>query len=91
MRELENDARRNDGGRLQWFVLRWNDGARRFYESLGAAALDEWLLMDLDFEAKDARQSLGQTPHRTAARTRARSPSGPRRELRIDVPCFDAP
>lgn len=29
-------------GRLEWWVLDWNTAARRFYESLGAVAMDEW-------------------------------------------------
>jgi len=29
-------------GRLEWSVLDWNEPAIRFYESLGAVALDEW-------------------------------------------------
>jgi GNAT superfamily N-acetyltransferase len=29
-------------GRLEWSVLDWNSPARRFYESLGAVAMDEW-------------------------------------------------
>jgi GNAT superfamily N-acetyltransferase len=29
-------------GRLEWWVLDWNSPARRFYESLGAVAMDEW-------------------------------------------------
>jgi GNAT superfamily N-acetyltransferase len=29
-------------GRFEWSVLRWNEPAIRFYESLGAKALDEW-------------------------------------------------
>jgi len=29
-------------GRLEWWVLDWNTPARRFYESLGAVAMDEW-------------------------------------------------
>jgi len=29
-------------GRLEWWVLDWNAPARRFYESLGAVAMDEW-------------------------------------------------
>ena len=28
--------------RLEWWVLDWNTPARGFYESLGAAAMDEW-------------------------------------------------
>jgi GNAT superfamily N-acetyltransferase len=29
-------------GRLEWWVLDWNTPARRFYESVGAVAMDEW-------------------------------------------------
>ena len=29
-------------GRLEWWVLDWNTPARRFSESLGAVAMDEW-------------------------------------------------
>ena len=29
-------------GRLEWWVLDWNAPAGRFYESLGAVAMDEW-------------------------------------------------
>lgn len=29
-------------GRLEWSVLDWNEDAIRFYESLGAKAMDEW-------------------------------------------------
>jgi ribosomal protein S18 acetylase RimI-like enzyme len=32
---------------FQWLVLRSNQEAIRFYESLGAAAADDWLLMQL--------------------------------------------
>jgi GNAT superfamily N-acetyltransferase len=29
-------------GRLEWWVLDWNESAIRFYRSLGAVAMDEW-------------------------------------------------
>jgi GNAT superfamily N-acetyltransferase len=29
-------------GRLEWWVLDWNEPAVRFYERLGAQAMDEW-------------------------------------------------
>jgi GNAT superfamily N-acetyltransferase len=29
-------------GRLEWWVLDWNEDAIRFYRSLGAEAMDEW-------------------------------------------------
>ena len=34
-------------GRLEWWVLDWNAPARGFYESLGAAAMDEWTVYRL--------------------------------------------
>lgn len=48
MQELLEIARENHCGRFQWFVLQSNAGARRFYESLGARALDGWQFMQLD-------------------------------------------
>jgi GNAT superfamily N-acetyltransferase len=34
-------------GRLEWWVLDWNAPARGFYESLCAAAMDEWTVYRL--------------------------------------------
>ncbi len=33
-------------GRVEWWVLKWNP-ARKFYESLGAKAMDEWMVYRL--------------------------------------------
>ncbi len=33
-------------GRVEWWVLKWNP-ARKFYESLGAEAMDEWMVYRL--------------------------------------------
>ena len=35
------------GGRFEWRVLDWNDPSIRFYESLGATIMREWLLARL--------------------------------------------
>jgi GNAT superfamily N-acetyltransferase len=35
------------GGRFEWRVLDWNEPSIRFYESLGAAVMREWLLARL--------------------------------------------
>ena len=35
------------GGRFEWRVLDWNEPSIRFYESLGAAVMKEWLLVRL--------------------------------------------
>ena len=48
MRELTDIARRAGCRRLRWFVLRSNEGARRFYESIGAETLADWVYMQVD-------------------------------------------
>lgn len=35
-------ARARDCGRVEWAVLDWNEPAIRFYESLGAQAVNQW-------------------------------------------------
>ena len=42
-------------GRLEWAVLDWNAPAIAFYDSLGAASMDEWIIRRL---TGDALQSL---------------------------------
>ena len=41
---LAQIARQRGCGRLEWSVLDWNEPAIRFYESLGAKALNEWTM-----------------------------------------------
>ncbi len=38
-------------GRLEWWVLKWNQPALDFYKRLGAVELDEWGIYRLDGEA----------------------------------------
>jgi len=38
------------GGRLEWSVLKWNEPSIKFYESIGAAAMNEWVGMRVDGE-----------------------------------------
>jgi GNAT superfamily N-acetyltransferase len=38
-------------GRLEWWVLDWNDDAIRFYRSLGAVAMDEWTVFRVTGDA----------------------------------------
>lgn len=40
-------------GRLEWWVLDWNEDAIRFYRSLGATPMDEWTVFRLTGEALD--------------------------------------
>lgn len=39
------------GGRLDWSVLKWNEPSIRFYESIGAEAMNEWVGMRVDRDA----------------------------------------
>jgi GNAT superfamily N-acetyltransferase len=41
-------------GRLEWSVLDWNTPARRFYESLDAVTVDEWVIYRLTGPALQA-------------------------------------
>ena len=38
-------------GRFEWSVLDWNENAIAFYRSIGAKALDEWIIQRLSGEA----------------------------------------
>jgi GNAT superfamily N-acetyltransferase len=39
---LAAECARRGYGRLEWWVLDWNDPALRFYETLGAEPMSEW-------------------------------------------------
>jgi len=39
-------AKERNCGRMEWWVLKWNT-ARKFYENLGAKAMDEWVVYRL--------------------------------------------
>ena len=41
-------------GRLEWWVLDWNEDAIRFYRSLGAVAMDEWTVQRVTGAALEA-------------------------------------
>ena len=38
-------------GRFEWAVLNWNQNAARFYQQLGAVALDDWHIFRMDGKA----------------------------------------
>lgn len=48
---LAGIALRENCGRFVWQVLDWNEPSIRFYESLGARVMKEWLTMRVDGEA----------------------------------------
>ncbi|KAI8295720.1 N-acetyltransferase ats1 [Colletotrichum sp. SAR 10_99] len=49
--ELAKEVVAMDGGRLEWVVLKWNEPSIKFYESIGAKAMDEWVGMRVDGDA----------------------------------------
>jgi GNAT superfamily N-acetyltransferase len=51
MRYLARTALDTGCGRFVWQVLDWNEPSIRFYESLGAKVVHEWLTCRLDGEA----------------------------------------
>src|SRR5690606_14400931 len=39
----------NEGcGRIQWWVLNWNEPSIEFYKKLGAVGMDEWTVMRVE-------------------------------------------
>lgn len=58
-RRLAQIATERDYCRLDWAVLDWNQPAVRFYQSLGAIALDEWTVNRLEGPAL-ARMATGE-------------------------------
>lgn len=44
---LANHAKNNDFGRVEWWVLNWNQPAIDFYKKIGAKAMDEWTVFRL--------------------------------------------
>lgn len=54
LRRLGQLAAERGCGRLEWRVLDWNEPSIRFYESLGASLMKEWILVRMtrpEFEA----------------------------------------
>jgi GNAT superfamily N-acetyltransferase len=44
LRELARIARARDCGRMEWAVLDWNEPALKFYKSIGARPMSEWIV-----------------------------------------------
>jgi len=49
--ELARIALERGYGRLEWWVLDWNEPAKGFYRSIGAEAMDAWTVQRLGEEA----------------------------------------
>ncbi|KAK4040688.1 acyl-CoA N-acyltransferase [Parachaetomium inaequale] len=48
--ELAKEVVAMQGGRLEWAVLKWNEPSIKFYESIGAQMMSEWVGMRVDGE-----------------------------------------
>ena len=46
-----------DCGRFEWIALRWNESALKFYESLGARVMDDWVLLRMN--SQEIRNLVG--------------------------------
>jgi GNAT superfamily N-acetyltransferase len=51
MRELARTAVAHGCARFEWSVLDWNENAQRFYQSVGATVLGEWLVCRVEGNA----------------------------------------
>lgn len=50
LRRLAQIALDRDCGRLEWWVLDWNEPALRFYEKLGAESMTDWTVQRVSGE-----------------------------------------
>lgn len=48
---LTNVAIEQQLGRIEWVCLDWNEPSIKFYESIGAKSMDEWIIFRLDEKA----------------------------------------
>lgn len=60
LRHLARVAMANGCGRFEWSVLDWNEPAIRFYRSIGAVAMDEWVRYRLTGDALAAFADAGE-------------------------------
>lgn len=56
--ELAKEVVAMQGGRLEWCVLKWNEPSIKFYESIGAKMMNEWVTMRVDGEGLNKLATL---------------------------------
>lgn len=56
---LASLAKERGCGRLEWSVLDWNEPSIRFYESLGAVAMDDWTVHRVSGRALERLADVG--------------------------------
>lgn len=54
LKELARIAVERDCGRMEWWVLDWNESAIGFYQQLGARPMDEWTVFRLTGDSLQA-------------------------------------
>lgn len=57
--ELAREVVGIGGKRLEWSVLKWNEPSIKFYEGLGAKAMEEWVGMRVDGEGLERMSGMG--------------------------------
>jgi GNAT superfamily N-acetyltransferase len=55
-------AKQRHCGRLEWWVLDWNDSAIRFYEGLGAMPMNDWTVFRMAGDALDRLAGVDTPP-----------------------------
>ena len=50
MGELALEVKKIGGKRLEWSVLKWNEPSIKFYHSIGAERMEEWVGMRVGTE-----------------------------------------
>lgn len=51
LQALAQEVLKLNGARLEWSVLKWNEPSIKFYESIGAIRMEEWVGMRVDGQA----------------------------------------
>lgn len=51
LQHLARIAKKRNYGRIEWWVLDWNETAIRFYKKLGASPMDDWTVFRVAGEA----------------------------------------
>ncbi|PGH11930.1 hypothetical protein AJ80_06895 [Polytolypa hystricis UAMH7299] len=59
LRRLAEEVVKVGGKRLEWSVLRWNEPSIKFYESVGAVGMEEWMKMMVQGEALGKLADVG--------------------------------
>ena len=70
IQELAREVMKIDGARLEWSCLKWNEPSLKFYRSLGASEMEDWVGLRLEGDALE-KLALGMTKAiQTGARNR---------------------